>query len=227
LIPRRLKIVEARFVRSAASARDFPREPVPQLAMVGRSNVGKSSVINALTKSRVARTSAAPGKTRLINLYLVDVGRSGLGALYLADLPGYGYARGRARAAQAFDALVTEYFAHAPARRPGKGGDRGRAGEPSTPRGPFGPSAALMLVDARHPGLAADIEALKWIRDQGRPVAVAASKVDKLSRAERQRAVKEWTQALNVPILPVSAVTGEGLGELWTEISRLLSEPNR
>lgn len=186
-------------------------------------------MINALTRSRVARTSAAPGKTRLINLYLVDLGRPGLEAIYFADLPGYGYARGRARAAQAFDALVAEYFAHAPARRSRPG--EGQAGALET--GPrrrgtmFGPTAALMLVDARHPGLAADIEALDWIRAQGRPVVVAASKVDKLSRAERQRAVKGWTQALNVPILPVSAATGEGLDELWTEISRLLSGLNR
>jgi GTP-binding protein len=225
-----LKIVEVRFVRSAASARDFPREPVPQLAMVGRSNVGKSSVINALTKSRVARTSAAPGKTRLINLYLVELGRTGLRALYLADLPGYGYARGRAQAAQTFDALVTEYFAHPPARRAqAVSGERAQEKETDqASRGaPFGPAAAMMVVDARHPGLAADIEALDWIRTRRRAVIVTASKIDKLSRAERQRAVKEWNQALSVPILPVSAATGEGLDELWTEISRLLSEPSK
>jgi len=217
-------------VRSAASARDFPREPVPQLAMVGRSNVGKSSVINALTRSRVARTSAAPGKTRLINLYLVEVGRTGLRAFYLADLPGYGYTRGRAKAAQAFDALVTEYFAHPPARRaqpvPGPRTSEREGGSAARPAS-FGPAAAMMLVDARHPGLAADVEALAWIRTQRRPVIVAASKIDKLSRAERQRAVKEWTQALNVPILPVSAATGEGLDELWTEINRILTEPSK
>jgi GTP-binding protein len=221
-----LNSVEVRFVRSAASAGDFPREPVPQLAMVGRSNVGKSSVINALTKSRVARTSAAPGKTRLINLYLVETGQTRRRAFYLADLPGYGYARGRARAARAFDALVSDYFAHPPAQRPGAGVDERSAAAGRASGGAFGPTAALLLVDARHPGLEADIEALAWIGAQRRPAIVAASKIDKLSRAERQRAVREWTQALNVPILPVSAATGEGLDELWTKISRILSDPS-
>ena len=93
-----MKILSAEFVRSAASAPDFPRDPVPQIAFVGRSNVGKSSLINALAGSRVARTSAAAGKTRHVNIYRVALEAQGLGQLYLVDLPGYGYARGdRAR----------------------------------------------------------------------------------------------------------------------------------
>jgi GTP-binding protein len=83
--------IEAAFVLSAASAGDLPRDGLAEIALVGRSNVGKSSLINALVRQRVARTSAAPGKTRLANVYRVT--RGGGAPLYLLDLPGYGYAR--------------------------------------------------------------------------------------------------------------------------------------
>ena len=130
---------------------------------------------------------------------------------YLVDLPGYGYARGGAAAAAGFDRLVGEYFALPSASR---------EGPPGVPQGPTG---VVHVVDARHPGLAADVHALSWLQAQERPVVVAASKIDKLTRAERQRAERDWTAALNVPVLPLSAVTGEGLDQLWTQISRLLS----
>jgi GTP-binding protein len=213
-----VKVLDVRLLRSAASAADFPRDPLPQLAMVGRSNVGKSTLINALTRRTVARTSAAPGKTRLLNLYLVELQGHRPGRLYLVDLPGYGYARGGAKSASEFETLVSEYFAHEPAAQ--EGPPRG-----ATAGAGFGPTAALLIVDSRHPGLEADIGAFRWLETQARPVVVVASKIDKLSRAERQRAEREWTKALNVPILPVSAVTGEGLKELWSQISRLLNKP--
>ncbi len=97
-------------MRSAASAIDLPRDRLPELAMVGRSNVGKSSLINALVRNSVARTSATPGKTRLINLYRVAMRPAG--PFYLVDLPGYGYAR-KKDARQEFDRLATLYFARA------------------------------------------------------------------------------------------------------------------
>jgi GTP-binding protein len=81
---------------------------------------------------------------------------------------------------------------------------------------------AVLVVDARHPGLAADVAARQWLDAQGRPLVAVASKSDKLSRAERQRVERDWEKALNVPVLPVSAATGEGLEQLWTQISRLL-----
>ena len=101
-------IIEAEFVKSAAAASDLPREGVPEVAMVGRSNVGKSSLINALVRQKVARTSAAPGKTRLANIYRVARGSSR--PFYLVDLPGYGYARGGASSAREFEELARAFF---------------------------------------------------------------------------------------------------------------------
>jgi GTP-binding protein len=199
-------VIEATFVKSAAAARDLPREGLAELALVGRSNVGKSSLINALVRQQVARTSAAPGKTRLANFFRVRHG--GAQAFYLVDLPGYGYARGRAAAAREFDALTREYFERA--------GERDRA-----------TMAALLLVDSRHPGLAADLDAWRWIGAAVDAAAIVATKIDKLSRAERQRAMERYEAVFEHPVLPVSAVTGEGLDDLWTLIDRLNNLPNR
>ena len=187
--------IEASFVTSAAVAADFPRDGAPEIALVGRSNVGKSSLINSLVRQRIARISAAPGKTRLANIYRVARG-SGK-PLYLVDLPGYGYARGGPDAARAFDELTRAFF-----RR-----------EAST--------AALLLVDSRHPGLESDIEAWRWLRSTVERRGIVATKVDKLARGQRIRAMRELESVFEHPVLPVSAVTGEGLDELWTLIDKL------
>src|SRR5438128_11700980 len=100
--------VTATFVRSVADAAGMPHDGLAELAVVGRSNVGKSSLINALVRQRLARTSAAPGKTRLANVYRVARGTAQ--PFYLVDLPGYGYARGGAAAAREFEALTAGLF---------------------------------------------------------------------------------------------------------------------
>ena len=200
--------IEASFVVSAASAGDLPRDGLAEIALVGRSNVGKSSLINALVRQRVARTSAAPGKTRLANVYRVT--RGGGAPFYLLDLPGYGYARapkqargaaspaeGRRASQEEFEAIVRAVFERAP--------------------------AGLLLVDARHPGLASDRAAWQWIHGAAGNAAVAATKIDKLGRGERIRALRDLESVFETSVLPVSAVTGEGLDELWTLIDRILS----
>jgi GTP-binding protein len=213
-----VQVVSAEFVTSAASAAGVPRD-APHVAMVGRSNVGKSTLINALLRQRVARTSAAAGKTRLLNFYRVTFDRfAPVSRLYLVDLPGYGYARGGETAQEAFKVLLDGYFG-----------------------GATRPAAVLHLVDARHPGLPHDVAAWEWIRTlstrAARPddsriaptdplaAAVVATKIDKLSRAERRRALETWTRHLNAPVTPVSAATGEGMNDLWTLIVRLLRQP--
>ena len=189
--------ISAEFITSATSAKDFPRDRLPEIAFVGRSNVGKSSLINALARRTIARTSAAPGKTRLVNVYRVE--RGSMGPRYLVDLPGYGYAGGGDAAAAEFQRLTEAYF-----------------GRPGT-------RAVLLLVDSRHPGLASDMEAWEWIRSQPCARGVVATKIDKLTRADRARHVREFETLFDMPVALVSARTGEGLDDLWKMIASLPS----
>ena len=176
--------------------------------MVGRSNVGKSTLINALTRQRVARTSAAPGKTRLANVY--RVARGAAAPFYLVDLPGYGYARrSKGDDGISFEALTEAFFSREQA-------------------------SAVLLVDTRHPGLESDRAAWQWLH-RAAPSAVVGTKIDKLARSQRMLALRQLESVFEDTVLPVSAVTGEGLDELWKLIDRLansrhpqpLSSPSR
>src|SRR5690606_8190682 len=130
-----LKALPVRFVRSAVRAADLPQDRAPQLALVGRSNVGKSTLINALTGSRVARTSAAAGKTRELHIYAVEYGHRDRRILYLVDLPGYGYARGGEASAEMFAGLTSMYFGRPAPGAATRGDDAG-----------YGPTGALLIV---------------------------------------------------------------------------------
>jgi GTP-binding protein len=191
--------VASEFVTSAAGAEGLPKDGLPEIAMVGRSNVGKSSLINALVRTKIARTSAAPGKTRLANFYRVAV--EGKSPFYLVDLPGYGYARGGDAAREEFDALAAAYF--------------GSRVSDARFRGAF------VLVDSRHPGLGADRKAWHWMERIGVHCHIVATKVDKLTRAERQRHLAELEKVYSGPVTPTSADTGEGLDQLWKTIASL------
>jgi len=189
--------ISAEFVTSAAGARDFPRDRLAEVALVGRSNVGKSSLINALVGKSLARTSAAPGKTRLANFYRVQRGTSR--PLYLVDLPGYGYARGGEQTVREFNRLAEAYFARAVDQ----------------------PIGVLLLVDSRHPGLESDLDAWAWARSLPCPSAVIGTKVDKLTRALRTRHAREFESLFQQPVPLVSAMDGEGLDALWKMIASL------
>jgi GTP-binding protein len=197
-----VKVVDARFVTSAVDARGIPADGIPHIALVGRSNVGKSTLLNALTRAQMARTSAAPGKTRLANLYKVAVegGHGGPGhwSFYFADLPGYGYARGGRESVVELTRIADAYF----------GGDHAIAG-------------VLHLVDSRHPGLDADLDAATWLQSLDVARATLATKIDKLSRNERVKNLKALERQLGMTALPVSATSGEGLDDLWTLIAKL------
>ena len=237
--------IAAEFVTSAAGAGDFPRDQLPEVALIGRSNVGKSTLINALVRKTLARTSAEPGKTRLANFYRV---KRGLGPeLYLVDLPGYGYARARSGAGSAearrqestneFDRLLEAYFARAIGADPEIGvrdsgfepsAPAGRTGEPRAPSREgrrYSPKAigSLLLVDSRHPGLESDLEAWNWLKTQPGSHGIVGTKVDKLTRADRVRNSRQLESLFDVPVLLVSAQHGEGLDQLWKTIASLPS----
>jgi len=208
--------------------------------MVGRSNVGKSSLINALMRRTVARTSATPGKTRLINLYRVVTPPTG--PFYLVDLPGYGYTRGPQDAKQEFDRLATMYFARAMPTSSGVRSPKSGVGSPTSDTGHRTPDHAiratpigvLLALDARHPGMESDLATLRWLRDRGfgsirarqaaepqdvAPLHIVVTKVDKVSRNERAKALDRFEQLCEQPVLAVSAATGEGMEDLWKRIA--------
>src|SRR5262245_54729419 len=190
--------------------------------MVGRSNVGKSTLINALTRRKIARTSAEPGKTRLANFYRVRRGTSP--PMYLVDLPGYGYARRasgterRGEATEEFIRLTEAYFGRA--RKTDTSAGSGLA---DVAHGTSGSTAigVLLLVDSRHPGLESDLDAWAWLQASGVPCRVVGTKADKLSRGERVRHAKELESFFDGTVPLVSAATGEGMDELWTRIAGL------
>jgi GTP-binding protein len=200
-----VKVLSAEFVTSAAaggSAEGVPRDGLSQVAMAGRSNVGKSTLINALCRRPIARTSAAAGKTRLANIYrvMIDTGAGGRRSLYLVDLPGYGYARGGPASAEELRSVAEAYF---------------RAAKSGT----FSSTLSVLLVDSRHPGLESDLQAHRWLAGFGAEPLIVATKIDKLTRAERTRNLRELERIFGTPALPVSAERGEGLDELWKTIA--------
>lgn len=196
-----MKILSADLVTSASTGgprEGLLRDELPQFAFLGRSNVGKSSLLNALTRRTLARTSAAAGKTRQANIYRVTAegGKGGLPpwSVYLVDLPGYGYARGGRDSEQELSAVVDAYLSV------------------------HGRGALFLLVDSRHPGLASDLEAWRQISGRAR-VHVVASKIDKLGRADRARNLRELERLFAQTPLAVSATSGEGLDEIWRVIA--------
>lgn len=185
----------AKFITSLSRYGDFPGRGLPQLAVCGRSNVGKSSLINSLCLRRnLAKTSATPGKTRLINVFLIDQ------AFHLIDLPGYGYARVSKREQESWGQMMNDYFSRAETLK-----------------------LALHLVDIRHEPSAQDREMNAFLYQTGLPFLVVATKADKLSRAQRQRQLLPIARALAVQpweIIPFSSQTGEGREALVRAISQ-------
>ena len=174
------------FVRSAASLKDCPHDRLPQIAFAGRSNVGKSSVINRLLQRKnFARVGEAPGKTTHINYFLVDQ------KLYLVDLPGYGFAKVPKAEKERWAKLIESYFAD-----------------------PDLITLGVLIVDARHKPTENDVTMAHWFQQTGRPYAVVANKLDKLKKSQIEPSISLIRDTLeltdDVPLIPFSAEKGEG-----------------
>ena len=199
-----MKIQTAEFVTTVGLDGPLPVAHLPQIALVGRSNVGKSTLINALARRTIARAGGAPGTTRLLNVYRIQLS-SHRGELLLIDLPGYGYARGGSAANRGFDRLTGRFFHPDPQTTPDKPGQTGPAG-------------AILLVDARHPGLESDRDALARLNELDLPLVVAATKADRLKPSARRAALRAHETALGRPVLMISAKLGDGLPGFWTAL---------
>jgi GTP-binding protein len=193
-----VKILAAELLTSAAGPEGFPAHDLPEVAVIGRSNVGKSSLINRITARRsLARTSGTPGKTRLLNFFRVARPE---GELVLVDLPGYGYAKVSKGERRAWQALIERYLEKRENLR-----------------------LALLLQDVRRDPGPDEIDLLPWLAARGVPVLGVATKVDRLSARERAARLRALADAgLPLDWLPTSARTGAGVEELWTAIDRAL-----
>lgn len=185
-----MNIQKAEFIRSAARRADFPRDGLPQVVFAGRSNVGKSSVINRLlNRKNFARVGNSPGKTTHINYFLIDE------ALYLVDLPGYGYAQVSKAEKERWGNLIQSWFEDQALMTLG-----------------------IMIVDARHKPTADDCTMASWFLETGKPFAVVANKLDKLKKLEIEPNLARIRETLGlnstVKVIPFSAEKGTGRDEL-------------
>ena len=189
-----VNVQKAEFVLSAVSPKNFLEDGLPQVAFAGRSNVGKSSVINRLlNRKNFARVGAAPGKTIHINYFKID------GAFYLVDLPGYGYAKVSKAERDRWGKLMEDYFAR-----------------------PDLLTLGVMIVDSRHKPTADDCTMAQWFRDTGCPLIVVANKLDKLKKSEIEPNLQLVRETLeldeNAVLIPFSAEKGTGRDELLRAI---------
>ncbi|HZV13035.1 MAG TPA: ribosome biogenesis GTP-binding protein YihA/YsxC [Candidatus Kapabacteria bacterium] len=195
-----MKITSATFVTSIQEFKKLPQETLPEIAFVGRSNVGKSTLLNSLTGKRIAKTSSTPGKTRLINFFAINE------QFYFVDLPGYGFAVGDKGERAAWERTVGGYVA-----------------ERRTLHG------VLILLDARHFILPNDEEAVVWIESLHKPYIIILTKADKLKQSERSKTAREAEQFFSGrPLcrgsILYSSQTGAGKKELLQAIEILLGE---
>jgi len=189
-----MRAVQASFVCSALLPKDFPQDKRPEFAFVGRSNVGKSSLLNTLLhRKELARTSGKPGKTQTINFFDVD------GECYFVDLPGYGYARVSKAVKEEWGRRMTDYLRDREALR-----------------------MVALLVDARHEPSDSDLNMLEILEQSEKPTLIVATKFDKVKRSLRQKHIKIVREGLGLDtdalVIPFSSVTAEGVREIWEVI---------
>lgn len=195
-----MKITSAEFIISAVAPSQYPRDGLPEIALVGRSNVGKSSLINKmLNRKSLARTSSRPGKTQTLNYFLVNE------QLYFVDFPGYGYAKVAKTLKQQWGKMIETYL---------------------TTRDEL--KFIVQLVDIRHPPSKDDVAMYQWCKEIGLPAVIVATKGDKIARGkwlQHQKVIRETLQLRpEDPMIVFSAETGQGRDELWAEIQHRLAK---
>jgi GTP-binding protein len=188
--------VMARFMAAATEVAHFPAPSLPEVAFLGRSNVGKSSVINALVGTKLARTSSTPGRTRSINFFEVRWPGKPRPEVIFADLPGYGYAKLSREISQEWPKFIEPYLNDRPTL-----------------------ALCLALVDVNVPPQASDRHLLDFLNASGRDFLVIATKSDRLSNNQLRNALKGIAEAYpSAQVIPFSAKTGVGRDELWNKI---------
>lgn len=190
-----MRITAARFVGAAGPTGGTPPPGGPEVAIAGRSNVGKSSLINRLLGTRgLARTSSTPGRTQSVNFYRINE------ALWFVDLPGYGYAKVPAAVRQTWEAMIEGVLQRRRERI----------------------ASGVLLVDARHVPTQLDRTMREWLREYGLDPVIAVTKVDKLSGNGREAARRAAAEALGGEPILASAVTGQGIREIWARLDLAL-----
>lgn len=187
---------------TVGEAKSFPRDARPQIALSGRSNVGKSSLINTLIgRKSLARVSSSPGKTITINYYDIDK------KLFLVDLPGYGFAKRSKESKRAWSSLTEDYFLKNPSEDSIK--------------------LVIQLIDIRIAPTEDDIMMINWLIDNGLPFVVVATKTDKLSKSQLDSALeklkREYFDGTGIEVIPFSSVTKFGKDLLWNKINESFS----
>jgi GTP-binding protein len=184
-------VVQAEFVISAVSKNDFPQQGIPEVVFAGRSNVGKSSLINRLAgNKKLARTSSTPGKTQSINFYRLG------GSFFFVDLPGFGYAKTGKLAVQQWKKLIEQYFLNRSVI-----------------------VLVIQLVDSRMPPTNLDLRLSEWLEKLKIPVLIAATKSDKLSTGQRDAQLRAISNLLGGrSVVMSSATTGAGCKEIWKRV---------
>lgn len=195
-----MRVKRAQFVLSAVERSDLVTDGRPQIAFVGRSNVGKSSLLNRLVgRKALARISSSPGKTRAVNYFLLDE------SYYFVDLPGFGYAKAARSERRAWAALMEQYF-------------RSMGPQPRV----------IQLVDAKVGATTLDVQAIHYLRREVGTPTVVATKIDRLPVGKRAQRLAEIAAALALsedrPPIPCSARTGEGVKDIWREIQAYLHD---
>jgi len=193
-----LNVNKAEFIKSAAASKQFIRSSIPCVAFAGKSNVGKSSVINRLlNRKNFARVGASPGKTIHVNYFLIDE------KLYLVDLPGYGYAKVSQAERERWGRLMESFFA-----------EEGLI------------DLGVMIVDSRHKPTADDVTMAEWFKSSGCRLVVVANKLDKLKKSEIEPNLALIRETLTLPedviLIPFSAEKGQGREALMCEITKLI-----